>query len=201
MTHRETEKSFMNLSFRPFQPGDLHTCAEFAAGAWPVVSVLVPGQDVKKLMRVYIELARLPSTWLEVACISEKVVGLLFGRVNSECSTATELRTLFSGLRLGCKAILGQYGKLWKPIRLLMKGIATGARVKRHMPETDAIVELFVVDSEHRGKGIGRTLMDRFVAAAKSKGARVIALHTDQSSNWRFYEKYGNTAKVTLSSV
>jgi GNAT superfamily N-acetyltransferase len=180
-----------NLIFRPFRPDDLPACAEFAADAWPIASVLVPGQDVVKLMHGYIELARLPSTWLEVACVSDKVIGLLFGQVRSEYTTVTRLRTLFSCLRLGCRAILGQYGKLWQPLTLLRKGIATDTRVEQHMPDSDAIVELFVVGSEHRGKGIGRALMDRFVAAAKSKGAQTIALHTDQLSNWRFYEKYG----------
>ncbi|MFL7792052.1 MAG: GNAT family N-acetyltransferase [Anaerolineae bacterium] len=179
------------LSFRPFHPDDLPACAKFAADAWPAISVLVPGQDGVKLMHGFIELARLPSTWLEVACISKKTVGLLFGRMDSDCTPVTALRTIFSSSRLGCKAILGQYGKIKKPLTLLRKGIATSDRVKKHMPESDAIVELFVVDSEHRGKGIGRALMDRFVTAAKNKGARVIALHTDQLSTWQFYEKYG----------
>jgi hypothetical protein len=68
-----------DLSFRSFHPDDLPTCAKFAAEAWPVVSALVPGQDVAKLMHAYVELGRLPSTRLEVACVSGKVVGLLFG--------------------------------------------------------------------------------------------------------------------------
>jgi ribosomal protein S18 acetylase RimI-like enzyme len=179
------------VSFRPFRPDDLSACAKFAADAWPVVSALVPEQDSVKLMHGYIELACLPSTWLEVACISDQVVGLLFGRVDSDCTPVTKLRMLSSSLRLGYKAILGQYGRIKNPLILLRKGIATGDRVKKHMPEADAIVELFVVDSEHRGKGIGRALMNRFVTAAKRKGARAIALHTDQLSSWWFYEKYG----------
>jgi GNAT superfamily N-acetyltransferase len=142
-------------------------------------------------MHGYIELARLPSTWLEVACISGKVVGLLFGRVDSDCTPVTELRMLLASLRVGCRAILGCYGRIKKPLTLLRKGMATSTLVKKHLPETDAIVELFVVDSKHRGQGVGRALMDRFVAAAKSKGAHVISLHTDQLSSWWFYEKYG----------
>ena len=145
-----------SLSFRPFRPDDLPVCAEFAADAWPITSVLVPGQDVVKLMHGYIELARLPSTWLEVACVSSKVVGLLFGQVRSEYTIMPRLRTLFSCLRLGYRAILGQYGKLWQPLTLLRKGIATNIRVERHRPDPDAIVELFIVGSEHAGKGIGR---------------------------------------------
>ena len=190
-----------NLSFRPFHPKDLPACARFAADAWPVVSALVPGQDVVKLMHGYVELGRIPSTWMEVACISEKAVGLLFGRLEADCTLMTKLGTLFSGLRLGCKAILGQYGKIKKPLTLLRQGIATSARVKKHMPESDAIVELFVVDSEHRGKGIGRALMDRFVTTARSKGARMIALHTDQLSSWWFYEKYGFKRWGTFTEV
>ncbi|MBN1975963.1 MAG: GNAT family N-acetyltransferase [Anaerolineae bacterium] len=189
------------LSFRPFHPDDLSACAKFAADAWPAVSVLVPGQDVVKLMHGYVELARLPSTWLEVACVSGRTVGLLFGRVNSNCTPASELRMLFSSLGLGCKAIRGQYGRLQKPLTLLRKGVATGALVKRHSPEADAVVELFVVDSEHSGRGIGRALMDRFVTAAKRKGARVIALHTDQSCNWRFYEKYGFKRRSAFTEI
>ena len=179
------------LNFRPFHPDDLSACAKFAADAWPAASVLVPGQDVVELMHGFIELARLPSTWLEVACVSDRAVGLLFGRMDSDRTPVTELRMLLSGLRLGCKAILGQYGRIKKPLTLLRKGIATGALVKRRSPAAEAVVELFVVDSEHRGRGIGRALMDRFVTAAKRKGAHTVALHTDQLCNWRFYEKYG----------
>jgi GNAT superfamily N-acetyltransferase len=189
------------LSFRPFHPDDLSACAKFAADAWPVVSALVPGQDSVKLMHGYIELARLPSTRLEVACISDKAVGLLFGRVDSDCTPATELKTLLASLRMGCRALLGRYGRIKKPLVLLRKGIATSALVKKHLPETDAVVKLFVVDSEHRGKGIGRALMDRFVAAAKSKGSRTIALHTDQLSSWWFYEKYGFKRWGTFTEI
>jgi GNAT superfamily N-acetyltransferase len=152
-------------------------------------------------MHGYIELARLPSTRQEVACISDEAVGLLFGRMDSDCTPATELKTLLASLRMGCRAILGRYGRIKKPLTLLRKGITTSTLVKKHLPETDAIVKLFVVDSEHRGKGIGRALMDRFVAAAKSKRARVIALHTDQLSSWWFYEKYGFKRWGTFTEV
>ena len=152
-------------------------------------------------MHGYIELARMPSTWLDVAYASNKVAGLLFGRVDTDCTPLTELRMLLASLRLGCRAILGRYGRIKKPLTLLRKGVATSALVKKHLPETDAIVELFVVDSEHRSKGIGRALMDRFVAAAKSKGAHVIALHTDQLSSWWFYEKYGFKRWNTFTEI
>lgn len=190
-----------NLSFRPFHPDDLHTCAELSADAWPVVSALVPGQDTVKLMHAYVELGRLPATRLEVACISGKVIGLLFGRVNVEYGTTRKLAALLSGFKIGARAILGKYGRLSKPLIFLRKAIKTDSRVKQHMPESDAVVVLFVVDAEHRGKGIGRALMDRFVNTAKNGGAQTIALHTDQLSSWQFYEKYGFTRHRTFTEV
>lgn len=69
------------------------------------------------------------------------------------------------------------------------------------MPEADAIVQWFVVDAKHRGKGIGTALMDRFVGGAKNRGAQRIALHTDQLSTWQFYEKYGFTRWSTFTEV
>lgn len=190
-----------DLSFRPFRKDDLSACARFTADAWPVVSALVPGQDVVKLMHAYVELGRLPSTRLEVACVSGKVVGFLFGRINSEYGTTKKLTTLISYLMIGIRAILGKYGRLSRPLTFLRKAVKTGNRVKQHMPKSDAVVVLFVADAKHRGKGIGRALMDRFVSAAKSQGTQTVALHTDQLSSWQFYEKYGFTRWGTFTEI
>ncbi|MBN1810868.1 MAG: GNAT family N-acetyltransferase [Anaerolineae bacterium] len=152
-------------------------------------------------MHAYVELCRLPSNQLEVACISGKAVGLLFGRFNAGYTTTDKLRALFPYLALGVRAVLGQYGRLSMPLTLLRKSIITSAQVKKHMPEADAIVQWFVVDAKHRGKGIGTALMDRFVGGAKNRGAQRIALHTDQLSTWQFYEKYGFTRWSTFTEV
>lgn len=190
-----------NLSFRPFQKDDIPICAQFAADAWPVVSAMTPGQDVVKLMHAYVELCHLPSNRSEAACVSGTVVGLLFGRYNAEYTTTDELRALFSYLAIGVRAIMGEYGRLSRPLTLLGKSVITAARVKKHMPKADATVQWFVVDSRHRGKGIGRTLMNRFVSDAKNRGARTIALHTDQLSTWQFYERYGFARHSTFTEV
>jgi GNAT superfamily N-acetyltransferase len=152
-------------------------------------------------MHAYAELCHLPSNRSEVACITGKVVGLLFGRFNAEYTTTDELGALFSYLAIGIRAILGKYGRLSRPLTLLRKSARTAARVKKHMPKADAVVTWFVVDSKHRGKGIGRALMDRFVSAANNRGANTIALHTDQLSTWQFYEKYGFTRWSTFTEA
>ena len=189
------------LSFRPYRPTDLDKCAQIAADAWPFASSLVPEGDFPRLMRGYIELACLPSTRLEVACISDEVVGLLFAWIGSEMTLADRLRTPLTGVAMGIRAVLGQYGRIKHPIALLRDGIAAGSRVKDHRPRTEAIVELLAVSASHRRQGIGRALMDRFVNAARGRGVRRIALHSDEMSSWRFYEAYGFERWATFREI
>jgi ribosomal protein S18 acetylase RimI-like enzyme len=179
------------LDFRAFRGDDAPECSQFAAEAWPILSALVPAEDVVKFMRAYVEVSRLASTWREVARISERVVGFLFGRINADYTRITVLKAFFFCLIIGVKVILGRYGHLARPLTFLKKFMRATLKVQRNAPRSDAEVVLFVVDSKHRGKGIGTALMDRFVSAAKDKKTKVIMLSTDPLSNWKFYEKYG----------
>jgi GNAT superfamily N-acetyltransferase len=196
-----TDTSMAKVSFRPYHPSDLDTCAQMAADAWPVVSVLVPDGSFARLMRGYVELGRLPSTRCEVACISNRVVGLLSAQIRSEITLAHGLQTVLSCAAIGMRAGLGRYGRIARPLALLRDGIVTGARVRKHMPKAGAVIELLVVSSQHRGQGIGRALMDRFVTVARCKGARRIALHSDEMSGWGFYEKVGFRRWATFREV
>jgi GNAT superfamily N-acetyltransferase len=51
---------------------------------------------------------------------------------------------------------------------------------------------MFIVDSKHRGRGIGGELIERFLKAARDSGARLVTVYTDdRMSNWQFYERKG----------
>lgn len=189
------------LSFRPYRPTDLDACAQIAADAWPFASSLVPEGDFPQLMRGFIELARLPSTRLEVACISDEVAGLLFAWIESESTVAHSLRMLLVGVAIGARAVLGAYGRIKHPIALLRDGIATGSQVNEHRPKAGAIVELFAVSADHRRQGIGKALMDRFVSAARDRDMRRIALHSDEMCSWGFYEAYGFQRWATFREI
>jgi ribosomal protein S18 acetylase RimI-like enzyme len=179
------------VTFRPFRVHDLSECSRLAADAWPAMATLVPEEEGAKFMRSYVELSRSASTWLEVACIGKSVVGFLFGSIDADCNIVAELKAFISSLVVGVKVLTGSYGRLSRPLTLLRKYLATERKVERPSSASDAEVELFVVGSPHRGKGIGKALMDRFVAVAERKKARVITVYTDPLSNWMFYERYG----------
>lgn len=57
--------------------------------------------------------------------------------------------------------------------------------------EPDAEMLIFALDSQYRGKGIGRELFDRTVESLKREGVRDFYLHSDSSSAFTFYEHRG----------
>lgn len=179
------------LSFRPYHTDDLADCARFAAEAWPSISVLMPEGDIEELLSVDIRLACQTSTWLEIACLSGKITGFLFARIDSDLNKIVSLRAFISRLMTGLELILGKHGKIPNRFTFLKKLILSEIKFKRNSPKSDAEILFFVVESKHRGKGIGKTFMDRFINAAKEKKVQTIILSTDALSNWKFYEKYG----------
>jgi GNAT superfamily N-acetyltransferase len=186
------------VTFRSFRTDDLSACASLVAEAWPVMAALVQEEEGAKFARSYVELSHAGSTWLEVACLGDRVVGFLFGSIDADQTIVIQLKAFVSSLLVGLKVLAGRYGRLTRPLTLLTKYLATARKVERNSPASDAEVELFVVASAHRGEGIGKALMDRFVGGAQRKKAKVIKVYTDPLSNWGFYESYGFTRWSTF---
>ncbi len=68
----------------------------------------------------------------------------------------------------------------------------TEMKVRLNMPRTEASIEMFIVGREHRRKGLGTKLMDRFIGKAISVGSGTVTVYTDDTlSNWQFYERRG----------
>lgn len=63
----------------------------------------------------------------------------------------------------------------------------------------EAVVQSLVVDSDHRGKGIGEALMREAEAWAEGRGLASTALYTriDRSASRAFYERLGYQLKTT----
>ncbi|MCG2821465.1 MAG: GNAT family N-acetyltransferase [Candidatus Atribacteria bacterium] len=177
------------LRFREFDAKDISKCSELVVDAWPIVNALGTKEDVNKFISIFIELTLLSSTWREVVCVSDNIIGLLFGRINSDYRN--KFKAFFSILSIGMKIILWKYKGVSKRLTLLRKIISTEIKVMLNSPKSDGEVTFFIVDSKYRGKGIGRMSMDRFIDTAKKKNAKMISVYTEQESNWRFYENYG----------
>lgn len=193
-TRRRTmnDKERHALSFRTCAEGDLPACARLARQAWPAG----PGVASKEIelagMVGYMQYSLDSSNWSEVAYTDDGMVGFLFGRIDGlpespppERGFLGEVPSLLSSILDHDRREPGMLAFLWS---LAM----TEFKVRVNTPESDAAVEMFIVDAAWRGKGIGTTLLERFLKAAREAGARRVAVYTDElMSNWQFYENRG----------
>jgi len=185
------------LQFRRTMSADIPKCSEIFSDTWPTKSDVASRGDANKFKNAFINVARWNSTWSEVACISNNIVGFLFGRINSDFRLKNRFKMFFSILVIFISIISGKYGvletngKLSERFTFLKKFILSEIKIIKNHPKSDGEVILVVVGSNYKGKGIGKMLMDRFIDDAKSKNAKVITVYAVQSSNWKFYEIYG----------
>ncbi len=181
-----------DVHIRKFAAADLLRCAEIATEVWPDVPESMTREEMTRLMKTYVEDSMIMSTRREVACVSDEVVGVIFGSI--EGGGGLEDRIRMSVLRLSTWLRFVAHGRTSVLTRssVLMKSIVTELKLIRARPETDAEVALLLVSQGHRGKGIGRLLIDRFLQEARSKSARTATVYTtDPGCNWHFYELCG----------
>ncbi len=86
---------------------------------------------------------------------------------------------------------LGVYGFIPRHFTFFWKYLVTEIRDGKRSPDVDGEILLLMVDADSRGLGIGRKLVDKFLAEAKNLGGKSIRVCTDEASNWRFYKNYG----------
>ena len=185
-------------TFRPYAARDADRCAALAADVWPIVRAVVATEDLPRFMRLYIEVCQAAATRSEVACVDGQVAGFLLGRVSRDVTWRQSVQMWWVLVKAGVKLFSGRYGRVKRPFEFARCFLATEAKAQQLSAGSEAEVVLFVVGSQYQGLGLGRALLDRFVAAARQRGARLLTLYTDPLSNWRFYERYGFTRRATF---
>jgi len=132
------------------------------------------------------------AAWAEVAEDEHGIVGMLFGDIKGRPSRV-ERHTTY-GIELGTflKGLTGDYGNAITTLLFLASFMMTELKLLINKPHSDAEITMLIVGEEHRGRGLGKQLVDRFIESARKMGAKSVSLYTDdQTSNWRFYEIYG----------
>ncbi len=179
------------VSFREFKRSDTETCARISAGAWPETAN-VSGGDTVRTMTLYVEFYVYSATWLDVACVDGKVVGLLFGRIDRDHGWLGRIRSRLGHIGVYMKLILGRYWKGPDRFKLVKFALSDDRNITENSPDADGEVMLFVVDGKFQGRGIGKALMDRFLQQARKADSKRITVSTnDIGCNWGFYDKYG----------
>jgi len=176
--------------FRQFRADDMDACSRLAWDAWVADSDKSDEFADSRVMEDYVRTFLVRSNWTEVAHNSHGVIGLLFGRVGGLKDKAGS-RSLASRLGMIPQFLFGIHGQHVSPI-VIWHFFLTEFKVLVNVPRSDAEVNLIIVNSKYQGKGLGKKLMERFVAAARDARCRLVTLYTDdQASNWKFYEVIG----------
>lgn len=180
------------ISFRRYEPEDLLECARMAEDAWPAGSVMASKELELSGMEGYMRYSLGSANWTDIACTSEGVVGFLFGRIDNYHGATMPKRSPLGEVPMILRSSLENGQMTPGHLRFLWNLVLTELKLRLKAPRSDASVEMFIVGSEHRGKGIGTALIERFLRAARDVGSSLVTLYTDDKmSDWQFYEKRG----------
>jgi len=176
--------SLETLSFREYRQADSQRWVEIMASAWPKLTRSIHLASVEWYVG--------SATWKETACVSDTVVGILFGKIDSDLTSLGRLRIFLTHATVYLKLLFGFYGRLPHSLTCIKNGISSERKIASSLPDVDGEITFFAVDVAYRRKGIGKALVGRFIDHAKKKGARRIFVYTtDPGSDWAFYERYG----------
>jgi GNAT superfamily N-acetyltransferase len=182
------------VEIRPYEPSrDLDGASRVVASAfresyWPVFDEADPSL-ARDALRVLATHASHPL----VADEGHEVVGVLLGtlglgRARAIGALGVVATRLLPGLLLDrygqsrrARELVGDVVRAWTPVVL---------RATPHVGAQGEVL-LFAVQAARHGQGIGRALMDRFVATARGAGVPRIVLLTDTTMSWQFYPACG----------
>ncbi len=191
-TEGDREGSRVPVSFRRYQPGDLSACARLARDAWPA-GPAVASKDLELAgMEGYMEYSMEASNWTDIAYTSEGLVGFLFGRIDGYHGKEVPKRPALGEVPRMLGTVLDREDRRPRLLKFVWSLMLTELKLKLNTPRSDAAVEMFIVHSGFRGKGVGSELLDRFLRAARDAGSSLVTVYADElMSNWRFYERRG----------
>lgn len=138
------------------------------------------------------------STWVTVATLHGRFMGLVVGRVPGDPllfeGAAGELRAVDDQLQAS------EAGRVALRDMRYWIDVEHRLEVQAHVETGHAEVELFIVDAASRGHGVGRELWRRVMAHFADRELLGSFLHTDSSCDVGFYDAHGLVRAVTRRS-
>lgn len=180
------------VSFRRAAPEDIPVLAGLARDAWPARPGMVSIEAEARGMEAYVGHSMHASNWAELAYTQEGVLGFLFGRIDGYLAAPAPKRAVLGEMSQAFRSFLRRGRVSTWHILMIWAIILTELKLMVKMPRSDASVEMLIVDSRHRGRGIGTALLSRFLKAAEDAGSALVTVYSDdRMSDWRFYEARG----------
>lgn len=179
--------------FRTYRDTDLNDCINLVNQVWRFDKHIQPTALSALFQSVYVTTSLNESNYRLVIEEAGRVRGFLFGFIKNQSPPFQSLKTYFQPLvflrnLLRVKGVSLQ--KKWDYIHQFRIHEQNRLKVE---PEISSEVKLFIVDPDRQGRGWGKDLLWGFIQACQENHENRIILETDQSSNYRFYERNGFT--------
>lgn len=180
------------VSYRPMDWNDLDTVAACFDRVWPQGPALA-GTPTALLVARYLTLHYLEqSTWSNVAVTAEgDLAGITLARVVGRPTMFPQAHEEF----LRTRALLLADPRGAATVTMFEDGFFVREGILEEDSDvtatTQAELELFMVNPDVRGAGVGGALWRQLLAALRSMGVRAFFLHTDSSCDFGFYDHKG----------
>ncbi|MFR0603333.1 GNAT family N-acetyltransferase [Bifidobacterium pseudolongum subsp. globosum] len=180
------------VSYRPMDWNDLDTVAACFDRVWPQGPALA-GTPTALLVARYLTLHYLEqSTWSNVAVTAEDdFAGITLARVVGRPTLFPQAHEEF----IRTRALLLADPRGAATVTMFEDGFFVREGILEEDSDvtatTQAELELFMVNPDVRGAGVGGALWRQLLAALRSMDVRAFFLHTDSSCDFGFYDHKG----------
>lgn len=185
-----------NLIYRNLEKRDYADVMEMIDNAWHLDKYADNRRSKAHMLHAFMRAVLMMKNYDQVAEMDGKVVGLLFGKVpklKGFLKNAVHVpAALFHALCL-C------FGKAERNVLAHMQNVQTiYAQLRRKTGiRFDAELEFFVVHERSRGYGVGKKLLENYLAFCGNHGVKNLYLYTDDNCNFGFYDHNGFTRAGT----
>lgn len=179
------------IVYRNLKKQDYNEVADLLSHAFGLHRYVSDKQLLQIFKKQYLYSCLSEATFSRVAEQNGKVVGVIMGNAKSDYRILPHIGYALKFLLYSFK--LKIYGR---KISDSISGYRELHRIyrkftQRHKGEFDGVLTLFAVNSECRGKGIGKKLLFDVEAYWKEHQTKSIYLYTDTTCNYGFYEHQG----------
>ncbi len=183
----------MNISLKNYHKKYQKACSQLAEQNWAFQDLLYGPKDKNILFEGFFKSYLVQSHYRKVA-INEKgeVLGYLLGKNRRKKSLKLWLEKMGVNSLYLYYILRGKLGEKKRIFKLLKLQNATYNKVIPPSCDFDSEIELLFVHKKARGLGIARLLLeDFFDNYCKTNGLNNVILFTDESSTYKFYDRYG----------
>lgn len=189
-----------NIAYRNLEKKDFDSIKELINDAFSFNSFIHNKDLLETILNLYLEETILESSFIKVATMNNKVIGIILCKANKDSNNYNNLLDNFNKSCIETslpfesesdKREISEFLKIKDTYYELLRG-------SEYLFE--GAINLFIVSKESRGLGIGKNLLNFALEYMRDMGITSIYLFTDTRCNYGFYDSQ-NFKLLTEKSI